>query len=913
MNKIFNSYSELLEHKNTLSLSSDLIFKDYLSKIYTNLLQREEFFGHSNSIKVPRYSMELNYKDSLLFSIKNASFINNQIQPRNKVVDKGISLKSFLEYMDIQEFIGERIYKYLNKSKNNKLNKNDFCVEMNNLYYGDTKNLIEFTFFLADFNDDGFVYKSDMKLILAYIPSATEFSQKMKIKQINKIINLFFDEKIEKNEDCEEKEIKYEQYLKYVEEYINNENKDNKQINSEILNDFNYNAPFFYFISILSYLFKNCPFNAKNVDYFIYSKTKRKLQLYRNEKRYLSQKKLLSTSKKDLDYSYFNGYDNASTKLDSTIIRKNSVIKNKLVIDAALARIDKKDLFQKKKSSSQIKINNENKYSTLRVSQNKKPKTIKHDYIISKNIQKYNEKKLVQKNLFNKNNIKIKNNSSSNVDESMLSKNYSPLINTNLRQSPNINQQYNCPNLFNSSNSNETNGSTNNSSNHLIKINSKIKVPSIHESKEKEKMLALSVGCKLKDEKNDIEKPGEFVLCEYSSEEENNNNKNNSKNNSSDEDVSDEVFLYKIDNNESINKLNKYYAMLSEKEILFFSSELKNELCDLWLIYKSYITSDKEKINGTYYYTITITFNNNMNNKLFFIEKKTCQDFSKRLKKATKSEEFEERYELNDSVGHGHFGKVYKCLNKINGQIYAVKIINKKELNNRDRELITQEKNYLKLIKHSNIISLKDYFEDKKNIYFVTEYYSGGDLLNFLEKKQKENIQVSEKVAAKIIKKIADGIRYLNFFGIIHRDIKPENIMFADKNDIKSLKIIDLGVCQTLTYGEYAEAPIGTNGYISPEIYLHHNYSFKVDIWSLGVILYLIITGGMLPFDDEKMDSHIIGKKVLYLQQEYPEKYFSNKSKGLIPLLDKMLEKNDKKRINITELLKDNWFENVKK
>ena len=186
-------------------------------------------------------------------------------------------------------------------------------------------------------------------------------------------------------------------------------------------------------------------------------------------------------------------------------------------------------------------------------------------------------------------------------------------------------------------------------------------------------------------------------------------------------------------------------------------------------------------------------------------------------------------------------------------------------------------------------------------------------MLSFLEKKQKENIQVSEKVASKIIKKIADGIRYLNFFGIIHRDIKPENIMFADKNDIKSLKIIDLGVCQTLTYGEYAEDPIGTNGYISPEIYLHHNYSFKVDIWSLGVILYLIITGGMLPFDDEKMDSHMIGKKVLYLQQEYPEKYFSNKSKGLIPLLDKMLEKNDKKRINITELLKDNWFENFKK
>ena len=137
--------------------------------------------------------------------------------------------------------------------------------------------------------------------------------------------------------------------------------------------------------------------------------------------------------------------------------------------------------------------------------------------------------------------------------------------------------------------------------------------------------------------------------------------------------------------------------------------------------------------------------------------------------------------------------------------------------------------------------------------------------------------------------------------------------MFAEQNEIKSLKIIDLGVCQTISYGELANEPIGTNGYICPEIYLHHSYSFKVDVWSLGVILYLLITGGVLPFDDDSMDSQIIGKKVIYLQQEYPEKYFENKSKALISLIDKMLEKNDNKRINIIDLIKDNWFGILKK
>ena len=285
-NKTLNPFNELLELKNKLKLSSDLIFKDYLSKIYTNLLQREEVFIHSKSIKVPKHSLDLKHKDSFLSSIKNESLINYPMQQKAKIVDKGISLKSFLEYMDIQEFIGERIYKYLNKSKNYKLNKNDFCTELNNLYYGDIKNLIKFTFFLSDFNNDGFIFKSDMKLLLAYIPAATEFSQKLKIKHINKIINIFFEQNIEKSKECEEKEITYETYLKYVEEYINNDYKINLVINSELLNDFNYNAPFFYFISILSYLFKNCPFNVKNVDYFIYSKTKKKVQVYRNDDRY---------------------------------------------------------------------------------------------------------------------------------------------------------------------------------------------------------------------------------------------------------------------------------------------------------------------------------------------------------------------------------------------------------------------------------------------------------------------------------------------------------------------------------------------------------------------------------------------------------------------------------------------------
>ena len=927
-NRIFNSISELLEFKETLKLTSDSLFSQYLSKIYSNLLQREEIFHHSNSINTPRRSRDLSQKNNFNLSLRNSSNVSPQ---RNKIVDKGISLKSFLEYMDIQEFIGERIFKYLNKSRSIKLNKNDFCTGLNELYYGDIRNLIKFTFGLADFNRDGMIYNSDMKLILAYIPAPSELMQKMHIQKINKIMKNFFKAKIEKPEEGEDQEISYSSYLNYIEEYMNNDN----QQNSGLVNNYNDNAPFFYYISILSYLFKNCPFNAKNVDYFIYSKKKMKLKLFRNSVGSFSQRKILSTSKKDLNSTFL------LNKLDSSlngIIQTTEKDSKKILLNAAISKIDKKTLFTNKKSSSQINIKREKGHSSLRQSKISKLEKKKKDYIIAKEKEEKNanilsinaiKEQKICKNIFNKRILKSKKTISPKNHENFFKKASSPIIGNITSQSfilskvtasPELNKN---KNLFNSGNSKDTNGSSsnNNSSNNLVKINNKTKLPSILaiKEREKQKMIPLSVGTKLKDEIDVLEEPEEFVLCEYLSDENDSDkiDKNNSKDSNNDENNfdSNEVFLYKLneDDNSSKKILTKYYAMISDKEILFFTSELKNELSDIWFIDKTFILTNKEHINGSNYYTIIITFNNNKFNKLYFLTEKTCQNFAQKIKESIKDLDFNQHYELLEELGHGHFGKVCKCKNKTTGDIFAVKVINKTLMKSKDLELIQQEKNYLKLIKHPNIISLKDYYEDKKNIFLITECYNGGDLLTFLDNKQKEKEKVSEKEAAEIIKRIAEGIKYLNFFGIVHRDIKPENIMFVDKKDLKSLKIIDLGVCRTLTYGEMANEPIGTNGYISPEIYMHHNYSFKVDIWSLGVILYLLITGGILPFDDEKMDSHVIGKKVIYLQQEYPEEYFGNKSKGLIILLDKMLDKNYKKRINISEVIKDSWFEIIKK
>ena len=209
----------------------------------------------------------------------------------------------------------------------------------------------------------------------------------------------------------------------------------------------------------------------------------------------------------------------------------------------------------------------------------------------------------------------------------------------------------------------------------------------------------------------------------------------------------------------------------------------------------------------------------------------------------------------------------------------------------------------MKLLNHPHIVHLEDYFEDDEFIYIIMEYLSGGDLLEFVG--EKENL-LTEKISAKIIKEIARGIKYMNLFGLIHRDLKPENIVFAKKNDITSLKIIDFGLTKTLGNDEKAKEAIGTITYLAPEVFTHKPYNHKVDIWSIGIILYFLLSG-CLPFDDEKLDQDIIGKKVVFSNQEYPKEFFGDRSNSCLRLIDKCLEKNPEKRISINEFLKDEW------
>ena len=904
----FMSISELKEHINkTMKLSSENIFTKYLSKIYSNLIQREEKVNNTQSKRISGEKNHLNF-------LQKDSHLNNFSPDKSKQNDINLSLNNFLDYLGIQEFIGEKIYIFLKKDKKNeKINKSEFCNGLNNLYYGNINDLINFTFYLADFNNDGKIYKSDMKLILAYIPRSSENDQNNYIQQINKVINPFF-EKLKKDAEEKDQEITLEIFQKYVNDYNNKE-----KINSEFSFDYNNNAPFFYFISIISYLFKNLPFVPKTIEYFVNNNMKKiKLGItatIRNTVETMRNKNIITENK---GIKFRNSNSSIKEPMPTTIKRYN-LNGNNREFTKALPKINKVNLFHINRSNSQIVRPKE----TKTVSNNYLIKSAVKDKSVSRNTKKHDFIVAID----NKDIVSNKNLPSMTLGQKpeKNTKNILPIFRCSYKVSnkikllpPNQNHMTDSTNKILSSLSVKRRGDP--SKEKKIYLMQKSSSKSINDQVKNLPLIGTEFNFNSNKEKtiNNPEEQEDSQSSDFSENENDSDDKTDisGKKTSKSEKILQvaETYLYVYNPNElNINNLSKYYALIKNKEIIFFSSEKKTDFNDLWYINKSYITTGKESISKQNYFTINITYENNFLNKLYFTDQVICKSFYNSIKNSIKDYNFSDYYDLMDSVGEGYFGKVHKCKNKNTGDIFAVKIISKAKLKPKDVILIRQEKNILNLIKHENIIGLKDYFEDKENIYFITEFYEGGDLFSYIDKKNSMGEQISEKNCARIIYKIAQCISYLNFFGIIHRDLKPENIMFASPCNFKTLKLIDLGVCKILSFGEKTNESIGTDEYISPEIYLHRDYSFKIDIWSLGIVLYFLSTGGYLPFDDEKSDLKKIAKKVCYLQQEYPIEFFGNKSKRLIDLLDKMLEKNEDKRINICNLLKDCWFDIIKK
>ena len=798
---MFKTIEDIKNFQKKFSPSNDSLTFYYLNTIFQNLLMREES----------------PHEDINEFNNKNL-FSNTVKQKAN---EKGISFRNFLQYLDIQEFMCERIFNYIDKSKTGKLSKNEFVNGIYTIFFGSISELYKMAFFMCDFNQTNKIHKFNMKLLLSYIPVKTYEEQQEYVKHINSIIKNYFtnmDKKYPEKNIKVDKEIDYELYKSSIEEYINDKDNQNN-------NDFNNNGPFLLFINLISYIYLNHPFITENMEYCNFIKNKFLIKVGQNK----------------------NKLSNAE---------KNNNIKTGVKVK--IQNLKEINSQRNKPNNSKESITNANTKQRSNSFHNSK-------FIKNKNKDK-NELKLT--NQFSNEELKIIKNKKDNNKNNLL------INNKNLSEDYNKNLGENAKNK--------------------AKGTKKVGALELSPPKQQEKQPGFNY---------DSEENTEDVLVIEETE-----NANNKK----EDEFSDILFKYCEEDNSKYIK--KYYASLRGKEILFFTSKLKNELCSIWNISKTIIIiKDKTSIGKYTYFPIKFINYNGSFYMLYFEDQEKQKIFAKKCEEFTNFLKIDDFFEIKEKIGAGHFGQVKKCIEKNSGKEYAVKIIDKNKIKDRDLNFLIQERNYMSLIKHPNIVSLIKDFEDEKNIYFVMDYFKGGDLSKYLSNIVQTKEKNLEKISAKIIKIIAQGVQYLNQFGIVHRDLKPENIVFEKKEDIKSIKIIDLGVAITLPYGKQSSDPIGTLHYIAPEMFTHNPYSYKVDVWSIGILLYYLVTGGVLPFDDEKMDEGVLGKKVVFTHQEYPEKYFGDKSKSLISLIDKTLEKNPEKRITIQNFLSEEWINKFSK
>ena len=366
--------------------------------------------------------------------------------------------------------------------------------------------------------------------------------------------------------------------------------------------------------------------------------------------------------------------------------------------------------------------------------------------------------------------------------------------------------------------------------------------------------------------------------------------------------VTYENYIYKVSQN---NKLKKYYLVLINKDIFYYKTEEKKEMLGMHNLSGCFVKENGTKnINNKIYYCFTLVFPSK--ERSFYCNSKEVYDnFNKALKEAFGYLNFFDYYEMLDDLGEGIFGSVKLGVEKKTKERVAIKIIKKNKTKTSDMELVRTEIDVMKLCHHPNVVQLLDHFENAEYIFIVMEYIRGGRLTDYMKEKK---FNFTEKRAAEIIYQIALGVKYLHKYGIIHRDLKPDNIMLTEASDKGQIKIMDFGLSKILGKKEKTVDGFGTLTFVSPEVLIRKPYNKEIDIWSIGVILYLLLSGD-LPFDDEEDDEQKIAKSIVFNEVEFPQKKFGNKSKEVISLIKKCLTKEPKNRIKIDEILKSDWIQ----
>ncbi|KAI4149921.1 MAG: hypothetical protein LQ340_004369 [Diploschistes diacapsis] len=268
---------------------------------------------------------------------------------------------------------------------------------------------------------------------------------------------------------------------------------------------------------------------------------------------------------------------------------------------------------------------------------------------------------------------------------------------------------------------------------------------------------------------------------------------------------------------------------------------------------------------------------------------------------------FKQQFRIVQQLGKGHFATVYLAIQKSTGERFAVKKFEKRPGETHKTDGLQQEIAVLMSISHPNLLCLRETFDDKDAVYLVLELAPEGELFNWIVMKQK----LSEVECRKVFVQLFQATRYLHERGIVHRDVKPENILLVDKD--LTVKIADFGLAKIIGEESFTTTLCGTPSYVAPEILensKHRRYTKAVDIWSLGVVLYICLCG-FPPFSDELYtpeNPYTLAQQIKAARFDYPSPYWDSVGDPALDLIDKMLLVDPEKRATIEECLEHPWL-----
>ncbi|XP_058730750.1 CDPK-related kinase 5-like [Vicia villosa] len=272
------------------------------------------------------------------------------------------------------------------------------------------------------------------------------------------------------------------------------------------------------------------------------------------------------------------------------------------------------------------------------------------------------------------------------------------------------------------------------------------------------------------------------------------------------------------------------------------------------------------------------------------------------------SKDFTSKLEVGEEVGRGHFG--YTCSAKFKkgehkGQQVAVKVIPKAKMTTAIAiEDVRREVKILRALNgHSNLVQFYDSFEDQENVYIVMELCEGGELLDMILSR---GGKYSEDDAKAVMVQILNVVAFCHLQGVVHRDLKPENFLYTSKDESSELKAIDFGLSDFVRPDERLNDIVGSAYYVAPEV-LHRSYSTEADVWSIGVIAYILLCGSR-PFW-ARTESGIF-RAVLKADPGFEEAPWPSLSSEAKDFVKRLLNKDPRKRISAAQALSHPWIRN---